>query len=49
MITINNIKCLCRDFGWNPADARKFKLAWELLKLTRLDDDIIFHYLNENI
>lgn len=49
MTTIDSIKSLCKDFGWNHADARKFRLAVKLIKLARLEEDIIVNYLNETI
>lgn len=49
MITIDKIKSLCQDFGWNHCDAKKFRLAWEMLKLARLEEDIIVNYLNETM
>lgn len=49
MKDLHQIISLCLDFGWSPNNPDLFKLAWDLLKLMRLEEDIIVNYLNELI
>lgn len=43
---MEDINTLCLEFGWSFRDKEKFKLAWDLLKLARMDEDILITYIN---
>lgn len=49
MITVDDVVTLCRSLGLNPCYGNHFRICWELLKLCKLDEDILVHYLNELI